>query len=152
MSTSRGASRSRPCSHVADGQPCRAWAVRGSEPPRCAAHRVDGGPAVGAPPGNANRVTHGAYARPASPPATIDDVIADLADKQARLTAYLEAQLAGGGDVSEVVKVFQLHGQNASRLGRLLRDQAALSAAGAGSLEDLERALDELSDELGVQL
>jgi len=30
-----------------DGQPCRAWAVRGSDPPRCAAHRGRAAPQVG---------------------------------------------------------------------------------------------------------
>ena len=44
------------------GQPCRAWAVPGTDPPRCAAH---GGVASkpGAPSGNQNAVTHGFYAR-----------------------------------------------------------------------------------------
>ena len=33
-----------------DGDPCRAWAIRGSDPPRCAAHSGK----VGAPSGNQN--------------------------------------------------------------------------------------------------
>jgi hypothetical protein len=43
-----------------DGQPCRAWAVRGSEPPLCSAH-ASRNVGAGAPPGNQNRRTHGFY-------------------------------------------------------------------------------------------
>jgi hypothetical protein len=63
---------------------CRAWAMRGSNPPRCSPHRnhldleglgpPDPGapansalakqPRPGAPPGNQNRLIHGFYARP----------------------------------------------------------------------------------------
>jgi len=38
---------------------CRAWAVRGSDPPLCSAYAGRG---VGAPPGNQNARTHGFYA------------------------------------------------------------------------------------------
>jgi hypothetical protein len=84
---------------------------------------------------------------------SIDGVIADLAERQARLTAYLEQVLAEGGDIAEVAKVFALHGQNASRLGRLLRDQRALSGDSAdGLLDAIGKALDEISTELGIKL
>jgi hypothetical protein len=55
------------CSHTTrSGQPCRAWAIRGSDPPTCSAHagRLKG--RAGAPPGNQNARTHGYYA-PAVP-------------------------------------------------------------------------------------
>ncbi len=44
------------------GQPCRGWAVPGTDPPRCAPH---GGVAArpGAPEGNQNACTHGMYAK-----------------------------------------------------------------------------------------
>ena len=84
---------------------------------------------------------------------TIDGVIADLAERQARLTAFLERVLAEGGDLTEVAKVFALHGQNASRLGRLLRDKRALSGQSAdGLLDAIGKALDEISTELGIKL
>jgi hypothetical protein len=84
---------------------------------------------------------------------TIEGVIADLAERQARLTAYLEQVLAEGGDIAEVARVFALHGQNASRLGRLLRDQRALSGDSADSLlAAIGVALDEISTELGIKL
>jgi hypothetical protein len=51
------------------------------------------------------------------------------------------------------MKLFSLHGQNASRLGRLLRDQRALSGQAAdGLLDAIGKALDEISTELGVTL
>jgi hypothetical protein len=84
---------------------------------------------------------------------TIEGVIADLAERQARLTAYLEQVLVEGGDIAEVARVFALHGQNASRLGRLLRDKRALSGDSADSLlSAIGTALDEISTELGIKL
>ncbi len=114
--------------------------------PRCATHR---GPADAAP-------EHGALAVPDHlnrDLRTIDGIVADLADRQAQLTGYLEQVLAEGGNIGEVAKVFALHGQNASRLGRLLRDQRALSGESADSLlAAIGKALDEISTELGVKL
>ncbi len=84
---------------------------------------------------------------------TIEGIIGDLAERQARLTAYLEQVLAEGGDIAEVAKVFALHGQNASRLGRLLRDKRALSGDSADALLDaIGKVLDEISTELGIEL
>ena len=56
---------------------CRAWAVRDSSPPLCAAH---GGRKGGAPPGNQNALTHGFYASTLTPYELADlDVIGQLA-------------------------------------------------------------------------
>ena len=45
---------------VLSGEPCRAWAVRGSEPPLCAVHAgLNQG--AGAPKGNKNALKHGFY-------------------------------------------------------------------------------------------
>jgi hypothetical protein len=53
----------------------------------------------------------------------------------------------------ELARLLALHGQNASRIGRLLRDQRALSGAAAdGLLEAIAKALDEISTELGIKL
>jgi hypothetical protein len=80
-------------------------------------------------------------------------VVADLADRQGLLTSYLETRLSEGADVEEIARLFALHGQNASRLGRLLRDQRALSGDSAdGLLAAIGQALDELSTELGIEL
>jgi hypothetical protein len=83
----------------------------------------------------------------------IEAVIADLAERQAQLADYLTRRLTAGTDLTEVARLFALHGQNASRLGRLLRDQRALSGASAdGLLAAIGQALDELSTELGIKL
>ena len=55
--------RRRICTAITHrGNPCRAWAVPGTDPPRCASHGgVPGRP--GAPVGNQNAVKHGLYAK-----------------------------------------------------------------------------------------
>lgn len=148
----------RRCDAVqADGSPCRAWAVRGSDVPRCAAH---GGTSarIGAPPGNQNAVKHGYYIpreceerlEGTSPDEwSIETIILDLCIKQARLSRYIEVQ---SGDLSadELARFLQIHGQNASRLGRLLRDRRALSGEADGISGVIARALEELHSELGT--
>ena len=59
---------------TAKRQPCKAWAQPGTDPPLCAAHN----PATptGAPRGNRNVQTHGAYTQPDPEPATISEIIA----------------------------------------------------------------------------
>jgi len=70
----------------AGGDPCRAWAVRASDPPRRAPHGGGRAP-VGAPLGNKSAVTHSYYASTPAPgpsdgsPFSIDDVIASLSHK-----------------------------------------------------------------------
>ena len=49
--------------HTAAGDPCSAWAINGSEPPRCSAHSGR----TGAPKGNTNAVTHGYYRKSVKP-------------------------------------------------------------------------------------
>ena len=125
---------------TAKGKPCKAWAMQDSD--LCAAH--SGRTAT-------NRQTHGFYARPDRPFETIDDVIAAALDKQARLSAILDnsADLDG----ADLAKLLAIHGQNASRLGRLLRDKRALSGESAdGLLSALGTALDEIATELGITL
>jgi hypothetical protein len=152
-----------------DGRACRAWAVRGSQPPRCAVHAGRGGGhadpggcdlalVVVEPAGGqaveqwSDRGRLGLWAPPRDL-TRIEQVIADLAERQAMLTEYIAAQVAEGADIGDVARLFALHGQNASRLGRLLRDQQALSGDSAdGLLDAIGTALDELSAELGIKL
>ncbi|MBN1247137.1 MAG: hypothetical protein JXC32_05725 [Anaerolineae bacterium] len=83
----------------------------------------------------------------------IEDVFEDLASKQIKLSAYIDRCLAHDSDLAALAKLFALHGQNASRLGRLLRDQRALSGAAADGIAGaIAQALDELSNELGADL
>lgn len=149
----------------ADGSPCRAWAVRGTDPPRCGVH---GGTdaRIGPPLGNTNALKHGYYARPstlsaASPDGdageelcTIDDVIFSLHQKQKLLDAYIDEVVSNqSASVANIAHLLRLQGQNASRLGRLLRDRRALSGDAADGISGaIGQALDELSTELGIPL
>ena len=156
MSSSGG---SRKCSfRHRDGRACRAWAIRGSSPPRCAAHREDvrepqsddGGARVS----HKNRDTHDFYVEPVRDLRDIDDVVEDALVKQTQLSAFIEQKVAEGEmPVKEMAQLLALHGQNAVRIGRLLRDQRALSGKSVdGLLEAIGAALDELSTELGIDL
>jgi len=137
------------------GTDCKAWAVRNSDPPRCAAH--GGGQPIGAPTGNDNARTHGFYAHgPTSTPArelsSIEDIIADLANKQAHLSAYIDAYI-GDMEIEDLKGLLALHAQTASRLGKLLRDKRALSGDAADGISGaLAQALAELGTELGADL
>ncbi len=84
----------------------------------------------------------------------IDEIIADLAAKQQRLSAYLDDLLdSDQATPAEVARLLALHAQTASRLGRLLRDRRALSGEAADGIAGaIAQALDELSSELGVEL
>ena len=101
-----------------------------------------GGPKLGDAPAS--------LAEGAVPLPSIDEVIRDLATKQARLSQYIETCVEKGVDVAELSRLFALHGTNASRLGRLLRDRLVLSGD-AGDLvsEGIALALDELEKDLG---
>jgi hypothetical protein len=185
--------RSKRCTAVrADGEPCRAWAVRGTDPPRCAAHGGTDAP-IGAPQGNTNALKHGYYAEPSTlrrvaariveddgaepnrdrdpagpegeslsaiegcvPSAlegwSIETVIIDLSLSQAFLSRYIRAHREDL-TVEQLGGMLRIQGQNASRLGRLLRDRRALIGETDGRFEEaLNRALDQLSAELGVDL
>jgi hypothetical protein len=144
----------RKCTHLTrKGEPCRAWAVRGSEPAACSAH---GGRTPG-------RVAHSGVllgGEPAEPDgdgivdaALITGVIRDLAAKQQRLSEYIDRCLAGDLlSPSDMARLLALHGLNASRLGRLLRDQRDLGVADDLFTEAMNQALDGLSAEWGIEL
>jgi len=177
--------RSKRCTAVrADGDPCRAWAVRGTDPPRCAAHGGTDAP-IGAPPGNVNALQHGAYADPSTlrrialgvvdndkveldesflPGGLegrdlsevegwrIETLILDVSLKLAILSRYIHARLEEL-TVEQFGTLLRVHGQNASRLGRLLRHRRAITGDTSGDFEQaLDLALDQLSAELGVDL
>ena len=141
---------SRHCSATTKaGEPCRAYAVRGEQ--MCSAHSR----AVGAPAGNQNRRTHGFYAASVKMEG-IGDVADDLLRKQQQLSAYIDSQMVDGlVDSEEMIKLFALLAQNASRLGRLLRDKRALDGDSPdGMLEAIGKLFDEINTEgiLGVKL
>ena len=117
---------------------------KGAQPPKRS---------IGGQPGNTNTRKHGYYAAPTQKLETIEDIIADAQLRQAQLSALITHSLEAGAVLDDVVKLFGLHGQNASRLGRLLRDRRALSGTAADGIAGaIAQALDELSTEFGVQL
>ena len=133
------------------GKRCRGWAVGGTDPPRCGAHGGGKRP-VGVHKGPRPSPKHGFYSAPLGELSSLDDLIQDLAIRQARLSAYIDSL---GDDISidEVVRLLRLHGRNASRLGRLLRQKRATSGEAADGLSDaIAQTLDELSAELGAEL
>jgi hypothetical protein len=108
----------------------------------------------GAPAGNTNAVTHGFYTQPSVELQGISDVVDDLMHRQSQLSAFIETHVAEGDiEVADMAKLLGLLGQNASRIGRLLRDQRALSGEAAdGLLGALSVALDELGSEWSREL
>jgi hypothetical protein len=110
------------CQHLnANGQQCRGLAIWGSDPPRCAIHRQDGGP----PPrlfqkGNQYghlSMTHGFYSRrPFGPPQTIEQEAALLLHKHERLAGFLALQ----SDPAGLLHLCRLYTWNLDRLVDLL--------------------------------
>ena len=162
-------SHKRPCTALtSSGRPCRAWAVGGSDPPRCVAHG-----------GAEERANRAASPRAAPPPAvpptphqeverarfyardpeavSIEQTIAGLVDKLARLddiiAKYQEARSEPGEPDPYLVRLFSLYTQASSRLARLLEARQAMR----GELDDeitraIAQALGEVGPELGVDL
>ena len=124
-----------------DGTPCAAWAIRGSDPPRCNRHPLEG-KAKGAPKGNKNAQKHGAYAAdPDRDPADLETRIADLAAKIDKLSRYIDDRF-DGLEPNELKGLMSLYGQLNSRLGRLKRDQRTLSAE-SGEDDEIARLMEE---------
>lgn len=144
------------------GAPCKAWAVRGTDPPLCATHA---GLTVGAgaPYGNQNAVRHRFYSHYFNNQDLadlvahldnvddIDDEIAIVRVMLGRLLPRLEspAELP----TAEIAALVPLVLSCTGRIAQLLRDRRALSGkAGDSLLEALGVALDELSTEWGTDL
>ena len=122
------------------GQRCKAWAVRDSKPPRCAAHSGK----TGAPAGNKNARTHGGYSDTGIEIHGIEDAVKDLEIRLAMVAGYVEQHPA------KFMEAMQLYGQMVSRYGRLLRDQKVVGGeAGDTILEALAEAVDEVAKKLG---
>ena len=145
---------------TAAGRPCRAWAVRDTEPPRCSAHagRTTG---AGAPDGNQNARTHGFYARTLTPAELADLVAAtdlttledEIAVTRVALRRLLHLLHDEGASPEDILKVAPLVFKGTGRIARLLRDQRIISGAIVDdSLGAIAGALDLVSDELGVDL
>ncbi len=142
---------SRRCSATTQaGQPCRAWAVPGSDPPLCAAHGGASRPS-GPPLGNLNAQTHGVYSQPDFRPADLPAAIADLDRRIRSLSSYIDQHT--DLDASTFCTLIKLQGELTSRLGRLCKIWVDLSAEEAGELSDaINEALDLIADNWQVEL
>lgn len=88
----------------------------------------------------------------ARPAATIEEVIADALRRLQQLGGYIDAH-QDELSTTELARLLSVHGENAARLGRLLRDAHALSGAAAdGLLDAVGKALDEIATQLGIDL
>jgi hypothetical protein len=140
-----------------DGMKCGGWVVKESDPPQCSAHggRKDStakSSTVGAPLGNTNAVTHGAYTNPKPIPVDLSARITDLDHRIQQLSDYID-NAPTETTVADMTAIIDLHGRLSSRLGRLMRDRQALTSTDADELEiELREALKIASDILGVDL
>jgi hypothetical protein len=127
--------------HKRDGTPCRAWAVPGTDPPRCSAHS---GKTGGAPKGNQNARKHGGYAEPAGPSTSLERELEILTRQIEDVREYAQTRREEL-EPAEYRKHNALLGALISRKGRLLRDRRALSGEDADELsrmfEDAARRL-----------
>lgn len=146
---------------------CRAWAVRGSDPPLCVAHA---GRAVGAgaPPGNQNRRTHGFYGRILQPDEandlhsygksiTIDSEIGIARVALRRVFDMLETHATPGPDPQPIdvelyVRLLTLAFRGAGTISRLLSIRQQLPEAQDDRIhESLVDAYIELRDKWGIK-
>ena len=144
---------------------CRAWALRGSDPPRCSAHSGR----AGAPTGNQNRLVHGFYASTLQPDeladlaahagdTTLDAEIAVTRIALRRILGMLLTGLTPGPnprplDAHDYARFIALAFHGAGAISRLLRARQQLGGDQSDHiLSFLDEALDELSVEWGVEL
>ena len=154
----------RRCTHTtARGQPCRAYAVRDSDPPTCATHgRLTVG--AGAPQHNQNRRTHGFYSRALAPDEiddlifyaddlSLDDEIACARVSLRRILTALNELDNGRNQPQAFARYIALALQATRTIARLLRDNRAISGEAADGLcGAIGQALDELSTQWEIQL
>ena len=126
------------------GRPCRAWAVVGSDPPRCAPHGGGARP-VGAPPNNRNAEKHGLYSE--SHAVSIGNLSADLADRLERFGDSIEDR-AGELTLGQLARLLDTYSQAISRLVRIQRLQQQLHDP---DRDKVARAVDWTLDQLGEQ-
>jgi hypothetical protein len=143
---------------------CKAWAVRGSDPPLCSPHSGR----VGAPPGNANHLIHGYYTSVLHPEETAglsDTVETSTLDAEIlmtraairRLFQMLKSGKTPGADPKPLTaedygRYIGLIFAGAGAISRLLRARAALPGFTSAFDRMMEEVLDNLGKEWGVDL
>ena len=149
-----------PCS-VPD---CRAWAIRGSDPPRCAPHTPG---RTGGAVGNSNSLTHGFYASTLHPDdlanldegaidTTLDGEILIVRIALRRLQLMIVTGATPGPrpqrlGVHDYARFIGLTFQGTNTLSRLLRVRHDLPGNDA-FMSIMDAALDGLSKEWGIEL
>jgi hypothetical protein len=153
----------QPCSATtAAGNPCKAWAVRGTDPPLCSAH-AGRNVGAGAPPGNQNRRTHGYYARilaqefadfiDTGQELSLEEEIVCARILLRRLVTYLGADPDNPPSLNQQHRATDLALQATRTIARLLRDQRAVTGDTADQFADvIGQALDLLGQDYGIDL
>lgn len=119
---------------TAAGRPCQAWAVRGSDPPRCAAH---GG-----------REPHAAQV---DREAELQEEIVYVRRLMRRLTDHLDENQEI--EIQEMAIIAPIILNTTRTMARLLRDRRALRGETVEGISGaIAQALDELASEWGVEL
>jgi hypothetical protein len=119
------------------GRPCRAWAAKGSE--YCAAHRAQAG----------TLPAHPSRTRLPPPLETIDDLIADLLAKM----SLLSGMIAETEETDTFLKLMSVYSRASTHVAHLMREKRLVPAPpGDDLMTVLGRALDEISEELGLKL
>ena len=147
-----------------NGNPCAAWAVHETKPPRCIKHGGTKKPPavkkrVGAPKGNKNAEKHGAYSRPAVQPPDAGDIVAniaaaitDLQQKRKQLSQYIDDNQNNLKPL-EYAKMLDLLGRLDSRIARLYKQLRELTGEAADQTEtDMDAVLQVLSATYDINL
>ena len=132
------------------GNPCRAWAIRGSDPPLCAPHAG----LTGAAPGNQNALTHGFYSKQiaqneihalydAAGAVGIDQEVILLRVALYRLARVINDPQISLAEIKTIIPLIVSTTRALAYLKRQLPDPNAL---------DLDAALDELGQQWGWDL
>jgi hypothetical protein len=151
---------------------CRAWAIRGSDPPLCSPHRSRKDPpgqGVGAPSGNQNRRIHGFYATALPPdeqarllaPEGITSLDAEIALTRAALDRIYDMLLTGVTpgpnpcplDAQDYARFIGLAFRGANTVARLLSTRVALGGDPNDAFSvAMDKALDQINAVFGLDL
>jgi hypothetical protein len=143
---------------------CNAWAMRESDPPRCAPHSGK----VAAPEGNQNRLVHGLYATAVRPDerdafeahAGDATLAAEIAITRIALRRIFGMLLTGETpgdnprplDAQDLARYISLAFRGAGTISRLLRANHAVGGGASDIPQAIESALDALGDRWDLEL
>lgn len=121
-------------------RPCRAWAVRETDPPRCTAHRD-----------RDRRQKEAAAQEAAAKQAALLAQIDDLDARIARLGEYIDGRRKEL-DVGDLCRLLDLHSKMLGRVTRMRRAQNDLDGNQSVLMDATHEVLDGISDKVGVPL